>query len=561
MDACDELGVLLYVDLSFTWNSATESFSTSNDELPDPVRQELHYQLQRASHHPAIVLWTGGNELAMATDRGWSLVMKHVMPLVASLDASRAIWPSCGPSARGWISGVEPLSARPNGHKLVSEPQEGIGIAYPDFPFDQDSHGPYTMMMNPYRPSPTWAWISDDVMPVAPQTGTYPRQACSVGSCAAPNPSQEARNCTPTVTAARTGTDVPGFFRSEFGAVSWSSFETMSSQLPPSQWGMQSPASLLRNHRGDNVIATFFGGAAAHPGTSQIGETQFQRQLYQSMIGALLLIKANIEAWRSQNSMGMLLWMLNDVWASGSWGTLEYRGRYKPLHYQLGRSTYSDQLATCNTAAACYVTNDSPVVFAGSLSVRLPNVQTGATGLLTNTSSLQLGAGPFVTAWFCGTGHASDIVAAHQRPTPLHCRPWTAVPTWKQVGCTVGGANCVAIVQVSSSAGGLRSDNVLPFQPPYKMRLSPNATVTAAVGRRTALRDAVEILLTASAPALYVVLTTKVEGRFSDNAMLVEGPRTVTFVGWDKISDAQLALLRSSLRVEHLSQQLSQVYK
>ena len=70
-----------------------------------------------------------------------------------------------------------------------------------------------------------------------------------------------------------------------------------------------------------------------------------------------------------------------------------------------------------------------------------------------------------------------------------------------------------------------------------------------------------EILLTASAPALYVVLTTKVEGRFSDNAMLVEGPRTVTFVGWDKISDAQLALLRSSLRVEHLSQQLSQVYK
>ena len=43
----------------------------------------------------------------------------------------------------------------------------------------------------------------------------------------------------PTAVPAWTGPGEVGWYRSEFGCVSWSSFESMSAQLSPDQWGMQ----------------------------------------------------------------------------------------------------------------------------------------------------------------------------------------------------------------------------------------------------------------------------------------------------------------------------------
>jgi hypothetical protein len=39
------------------------------------------------------------------------------------------------------------------------------------------------------------------------------------------------------------------------------------------------------------------------------GEAAFKRSLYQSMIGQLLYVKTEIEAWRSQNVFGTTFWM------------------------------------------------------------------------------------------------------------------------------------------------------------------------------------------------------------------------------------------------------------
>ena len=44
--------------------------------------------------------------------------MNFIMPTVASVDTSRPVWPSC--PAPGWVSGVDRLSARPNGEKLIT---------------------------------------------------------------------------------------------------------------------------------------------------------------------------------------------------------------------------------------------------------------------------------------------------------------------------------------------------------------------------------------------------------------------------------------------------------
>jgi beta-mannosidase len=102
-DACDEFGVMLYLDMQFTWGSVTVPGATS-----ETVRKELVYQIERISHHASVVLLDGCNECG-----GAGLTTSFVMTTVAQTDPSRAVWPSC--PASGWASGVDRLTARANG--------------------------------------------------------------------------------------------------------------------------------------------------------------------------------------------------------------------------------------------------------------------------------------------------------------------------------------------------------------------------------------------------------------------------------------------------------------
>ena len=108
----------------------------------------------------------------------------------------------------------------------------------------------------------------------------------------------------------------------------------------------------------------------------------------------------------------------------------------------------------------------------------------------------------------------------------------------------------------SSSSGGLASWSMLPFAPPRELRL-PAANVTATVGAATAA-GTVPITLRTNATALFVVLTSQAAGRFSDNSLLLEaGAATVDFISWEEFGASQLATLKSSLRVEHLAENLA----
>jgi hypothetical protein len=260
-DAADELGVLLYTDMQFTWRSVLGT---------ETERAEMRYQLRRLSHHPSVVLWDACNECG-----GGGLYDSFVMPEVAALDSSRPIWPSC-PSP-GWMSGVDRLSSRPNGRTLKMG--AGGDPRPAGFPFPQESHGPYT------------AFMKDSMEGV-----TMPK-ALPVGSMTDPR-----------TAPALTGAEYEGWYKSEFGAVSWSSFESMSAQMPSDQWSMASNGAKTRNWNASNVIAKFFGPTAA-VNMGRSGETAFKKQLYQSMIGQQLFLKTEIEAWRSQNLWGSTIWM------------------------------------------------------------------------------------------------------------------------------------------------------------------------------------------------------------------------------------------------------------
>lgn len=89
-----------------------------------------------------------------------------------------------------------------------------------------------------------------------------------------------------------TGPAHMNWYKSEFGCVAWSSFESMSNQLPEDQWSLHSDAAYYRNWPVDLVIRAYFG----QQDFSATGRAPFQKQLYQSMLGQALNHKATIES-------------------------------------------------------------------------------------------------------------------------------------------------------------------------------------------------------------------------------------------------------------------------
>jgi hypothetical protein len=248
-EACDELGVLLYTDLQFTDGSVAEG-PIAPGPTPDPGGStesievsEIEYQLKRTGHHPSIAMWDSCNECIRVSrhpphgyvwDHG-TLYETMVMPTVAAIDRSRPIWPGC--PAPGWISGVDRLTSRPNGQRLRMGAGGPTSEPRPEpFPFPLEAHGPYFAGNGSVG-------MSQAVMP----------------SGSAPQPAVTGAVNTPTAVPAWTGPGEIGWYRSEFGCVSWSSFESMSGQMPPDQWGMSTAAAKNRNWNASNVMMNAFG--------------------------------------------------------------------------------------------------------------------------------------------------------------------------------------------------------------------------------------------------------------------------------------------------------------
>jgi hypothetical protein len=123
-----------------------------------------------------------------------------------------------------------------------------------------------------------------------------------------------------------------------------------------------------------------------------------------------------------------MIWQFNEIWPTGGWGSIEYGapnipgqvlgGRWKPLHYMLMNSVYTDVTGSCCqrcvVAENCYVKNDGVFPFIGRVEVHAVEFATGATVLAANVS-LALAAGAGVTQWFsagafpCNTTHAMTL--------------------------------------------------------------------------------------------------------------------------------------------------------
>jgi len=225
------------------------------------------------------------------------------------------------------------------------------------------------------------------------------------------------------------GPEFVNYFISEFGVTTFSSFESISSLLDSSHWGIHggqrsdtctnvydelnqctgaNPMS-ERNYPCDNHIITYFGDE----GLEEVGEDAFKRQLYQCMISQAIWTKAQIEHMRNTNSFGSLIWQLNENWPTGGWGLVEYGsrrdqpgqvlgGRWKPLMYLLQQSLFRDVFATCGKKGVCYCRNDGLLDFRGYLVIDSWDLVTGEVEtLMSRLVSLKGGGGIGTSLFWC----------------------------------------------------------------------------------------------------------------------------------------------------------------
>jgi len=185
----------------------------------------------------------------------------------------------------------------------------------------------------------------------------------------------------------------------------------------------------------------------------------------------------------------------------------------------------------CPAAENVYVKNDGAFDFHGSVVVTFTDFTTG-TAVVALNESVTLEAGAQTMRWM-GTG---------------------ALPPNSTHGVTM---------TIRHSSGIIAAHKELILAPPHALRL-PAVVATAVVAAAPNADGSVDILVMAEGgAAVYTVLTTKAQGRFSDNAFLVASggggetaatfTKRVSFLPWGALD---LALLKSSLRVEHLQENL-----
>ena len=123
-------------------------------------------------------------------------------------------------------------------------------------------------------------------------------------------------------------------FCSEFGYQSFPSVEVAEtfasradilSQGPEFEWHQKNAGG---NKRIRETMARYFKPPRDVP--SELLLSQFQHGM---------AMKMAVEAWRSQRPrcMGTLYWQLNDNWPVASWSSIEYGGKWKPLHHMARR--------------------------------------------------------------------------------------------------------------------------------------------------------------------------------------------------------------------------------
>ena len=123
-------------------------------------------------------------------------------------------------------------------------------------------------------------------------------------------------------------------FVAEFGMQSFSSAAVASTFCPPTELNVFSATmeSHQKNPAGNQILLDYISRRYRFP-------KDYASLAYLSQLNQAHCMQVGVEHYRRSRprTMGALYWQLNDCWPGASWSSLEFGGRWKPLHHAARR--------------------------------------------------------------------------------------------------------------------------------------------------------------------------------------------------------------------------------
>lgn len=381
--AADALGVLIWQEAAF----ACAMYPVISVEFIKEVKQEVRQHARRLSLHPSVVIWGGNNEVEASLQ--WFSETRGNLALYA-VDYQKLFVDMEG------IRGVITMSSDND------DDNNNIGS------------GRSTVYLDG---SPTnWIFPTDNKT----SSTSWGKRWGNVGSTSTGD--IHFYDYTNDWLDAATYPSSAKFI-SEFGIMSFPSFESYIKEVPsPDDWKVSSPMTeyrlrhaggyeemnrqlqqnFLRSSTGDDCddrnvpcssSSSFLCGSRPTANLSNISTVicesieSFQSWIYLTQVQQALGYSTAISKWRRNKSVtaGVLYWQLNDIWAGPSWSSINVDGRWKALHYEAARffspiyisgktipaaaPTIREVIVSLTSSLEVHVTNDYPCGIEGTVKV------------------------------------------------------------------------------------------------------------------------------------------------------------------------------------------------
>ena len=271
-DICDELGLMVWQDLMYAC-----SFYDLTPEFDASIRLETVQNVRRLRHHASLALICGNNE--MEDFMGWANVALTKGQTTYDNQVVKRSHVADYIKMYSYILPGIVKEEAPQTFWWPSSPSSGGDFEYPQDPSRGDVH--YWQVWHGEKPFTEYRKFQ---------------------------------------------------FRyvSEFGFQSFPSLATVESFTEPGDRNIFSRIMERhqRNAAANGKILNYLSQTFRYP-------YGFDNLLYASQLLQAEAIRYGVEHWRRNRgqSMGAIVWQLNDIWPVASWASIDYYGRWKALHY------------------------------------------------------------------------------------------------------------------------------------------------------------------------------------------------------------------------------------
>ncbi len=275
LDACDEYGLMVWQDFCF----ACASYDLT-PEFDANIREEFRQNILRMRSHPSLGLWSGNNEMEQFFAMSMRYDPDHKDP-------------------RGYIRKASQVS---------------------------DYFAMYEYI------------IPRMVMEYDPQTPYIPSSPTSGGGYDDPNDEHRGDvHYWDVWHGGKPFTEYRKFrfrYLSEFGFQAFPTMKTIEAFTLPEDRNLFSYVmeKHQRNNNANGIIMRYMQQTYQLPST-------FDKQIYTSQMLQAESMRYGVEHFRAcrPESMGTIIWQLNDIWPVASWAMIDYYGRWKAVYYEARR--------------------------------------------------------------------------------------------------------------------------------------------------------------------------------------------------------------------------------